>query len=264
MCSMSSANAWTTQRMAASTSTSQPVTHGGASRPSPWPVLEKVVNPQDQKVRWQRSVVRFPADVQTTLVDNKLLLSGQAGSVKLDLTELDPSGLMAHRLVQTSADGKQASVLLLAGPDKDRFQQVVDTIESNIQGVMQGYLVGLTVQGVGYRLQPVEEPVTADKWFFERVNQEKSNITYPYTKPASAIRIKVGFSRTIIYPLPPDMRAFCVKPNLLYIYGLQYDRVMATAQEIRSLRKPNVYSGNGILLLGEVVKKKQRSSKKGK
>ena len=33
--------------------------------------------------------------------------------------------------------------------------------------------------------------------------------------------VQVGFSRTVIYPLPSDVRAFSIRPNLLYLYGLQ-------------------------------------------
>lgn len=43
--------------------------------------------------------VRFPPDLQPTLQGSSLLLSGRAGSVRLDLPALDPVGLAAFKLV---------------------------------------------------------------------------------------------------------------------------------------------------------------------
>jgi hypothetical protein len=70
--------------------------------------------------------------------------------------------------------------------------------------------VGLTVQGVGYRLEPVSEDVVqaavrarkgnaaaADSsvkhsMFWEQ-EAEKTNIAYPHKQPAKAVRLKVGW-----------------------------------------------------------------------
>ena len=41
---------------------------------------------------------------------------------------------------------------------------------------LQGYLLALTVKGVGYRLEPMEEPVTQQRHFFEQHPTEKANI----------------------------------------------------------------------------------------
>jgi hypothetical protein len=115
------------------------------------------------------------------------------------------------------------------------LQALVSQVESGIQGVMQGYLVGLTVkvgvgvgarcrqsqertamlqqaiisetashgrscwardtlhclQGVGYRIEPVEEAVVKQTRYFELVSV-KTNINYPYNKPANALRLRVG------------------------------------------------------------------------
>ena len=153
-----------------------------------------------------------------------LTLSGRAGSITLDMKALDPSGLMAFRMLRLPAagaagaagaqaagtpgaagaqaagapaaagagaeahagagtaagagaaagaasssnrdsagskDGKQAppkqarpparSMLALATPNKDRFDAFVAELDASVRGVMVGYLVGVTVKGVGYR-----------------------------------------------------------------------------------------------------------------
>ncbi len=75
-------------------------------------------------------------------------------------------------------------------------------------------------------------------------------------------RWQVGYSRTAVFPLPDGIRAFCIKPTLLYLYGLRKPEVDAVAVAVRSIRRPNVYTGNGIQLLDEVVRIKQRKASK--
>jgi large subunit ribosomal protein L6 len=72
----------------------------------------------------------------------------------------------------------------------------------------------------------------------------------------------VGYSRTAVYVLPAHVRAFLLKPTLLYLYGLQLDEVQRVAAEVRGIRAPNPYTGNGIQYVDEVVKLKQRAASK--
>lgn len=72
----------------------------------------------------------------------------------------------------------------------------------------------------------------------------------------------MGYSRTAVFPFPPSVRAFCIKPTLLYLYGLRKEEVDSVAAALRSVRKPNVYTGNGIQRIDEVVRIKQRKASK--
>ncbi|GIL58071.1 hypothetical protein Vafri_13261 [Volvox africanus] len=151
----------------------------GRSAPQPWPEFESVKAPQGE-VRWHRSVVRFPPEVAVHLEegpaggnsgggarsgDRTLVLCGKAGTIRLDLQELDPTGLLAFRLIhlpssstQQQPQQQQRSLLVLVSPSKDRFDTANEKLNKAIRGVMSGYLVGLTVKGVGYRMEPVEDP----------------------------------------------------------------------------------------------------------
>jgi ribosomal protein L6P/L9E len=48
----------------------------------------------------------------------------------------------------------------------------------------------------------------------------------------------------------------------MYLYGIDKALVTNTAAAIRAVRKPNAYTGNGIQLVGEVLKLKQRAGSK--
>eukprot|EP00967_Tisochrysis_lutea_P097664 scaffold143528_cov20-Tisochrysis_lutea.AAC.2 len=83
-----------------------------------------------------------------------------AGPVRL----VSNPGMLLCSAGQASSTGP---IMLITSPDKDQFQSVLAEINSSIQGCMQGYLVGLTVKGVGYRLEPIEESVSermCDLW----------------------------------------------------------------------------------------------------
>jgi large subunit ribosomal protein L6 len=73
---------------------------------------------------------------------------------------------------------------------------------------------------------------------------------------------QVGFTKAAIYPLPDGVLGLCVKPSLMYLYGIDKQLVTNTAAAIRAVRKPNAYTGNGIQLVGETVKLKQRAGSK--
>ncbi len=66
----------------------------------------------------------------------------------------------------------------------------------------------------------------------------------------------------MVYPLPPHVRAFFLKPTLVYLYGLEQDELQRVAAEVRSVRPPNPFTGNGVQLVDEVVRLKQRASAK--
>lgn len=73
---------------------------------------------------------------------------------------------------------------------------------------------------------------------------------------------QVGFTRACIFPLPEGVLAFFVKPSLMYLYGIDKALVSGTAAAIRAVRKPNAYTGNGIQLVGEALRLKQRAGSK--
>ncbi len=69
---------------------------------------------------------------------------------------------------------------------------------------------------------------------------------------------QVGYSHTAVFPLPEGVRAFFIRPNLVYLYGVDLAKVRNTAMAIRKVRPPNSYTGNGIQLADEVVKLRPR------
>uniref|UniRef100_A0A383WGD5 Ribosomal protein L6 alpha-beta domain-containing protein n=1 Tax=Tetradesmus obliquus TaxID=3088 RepID=A0A383WGD5_TETOB len=249
------------------------------SAPKPLPRFRK----PSKDGRMNRMVIRIPPQVQVQLQDQAITLTGKEGSTSLKLSFLDPTGLVAWQAHTHDAAAAAAaapgsgSLLLLASPSKRCWRGIQTHIDNAVHGVMQGYLVGITVQGVGYRMEPVSAATTAaalaarggssssskaSRRIIWEQEAEKTNIAYPHKQPAQAVRLKVGYTRACIFQLPEGVLAFFVKPALMYLYGVDKALVTNTAAAIRAVRKPNAYTGNGIQLVGEVLKLKQRAGSK--
>lgn len=236
----------------------------GTPPPSPWPMFEPIKLTPTGQLKWHKTVFRFGDGVKVKLPDDPghlMEISGQAGQLTIDLHKLDPSGLAAFKMIHLISSDRPP-LLALASPDKDRFNSIVQDLDKAVKGVTTGFLVGITVKGVGYRIEPMTEPPKKKAWYFEDDVADRGAIAYPHPVPVPALRLKVGYSRTAIFPVPSSIRAFCIKPNLLYLYGLSQEELNEVAATIRSIRKPSVYTGNGIQLVDEVVRIKPRKASK--
>lgn len=87
----------------------------------------------------------------------------------------------------------------------------------------------LKLVGVGYRLIPVES--------FEK----------------RLILLRLGFSHLLYFRIPRYLNFFDKKRVQLFISGYSYQLVTKFASIIRSLKKPEVYKGKGILYENEKI-----------
>lgn len=246
--------------------------------PRPLPRLLKLRG-ADDPAKWRRHVVRIPPQVKVEhdAAANALVLTGTAGTARVNLAHMDPAGLVGMRLFAAGDAGGgdsgagSGSLLLMVSPSRKNFRGIATHVENAVHGVMQGYLVGVTVKGVGYRLEPADDsaairrppgaPPSARRLFWEP-GGEKVNVSYPYKKPSRVVRLKVGFTHAAIYKLPDGVVAFFVKPTLAYLYGADKALVTGAAAALRAVQPPNKYTGNGVALVGEEVKLRQRAGSK--
>nr|CAD1827159.1 unnamed protein product [Ananas comosus var. bracteatus] len=74
--------------------------------------------------------------------------------------------------------------------------------------------------------------------------------------------LKLGYSHEVEFAVPPAVRVFCFKPNIICCTGIDKERVHQFAGAVRSCKPPEVYKGKGIMYIDEVVKKKQGKKSK--
>jgi len=106
-------------------------------------------------------------------------------------------------------------------------------IENMVIGVTDGFTVNLEINGVGYRAA-VE---------------------------GNSLKLQLGYSHDIIYPLPQGIKAVCEKPTAIAISGNDKQIVGQVAAEIREYRKPEPYKGKGVKYADEFIYRKEGKKK---
>ncbi|KAL9254869.1 Large ribosomal subunit protein uL6m-like protein [Drosera capensis] len=73
--------------------------------------------------------------------------------------------------------------------------------------------------------------------------------------------LKLGHSYEVELTVPPAVRVFCFKPNIICCIGIDKQRTHQFATTVRSCKPPEVYKGKGIMYIDEVIKKQGKKSK---
>jgi len=102
-----------------------------------------------------------------------------------------------------------------------------------VTGVIQGFEKRLEVIGIGYR---------ADV-------------------QGKALKISLGFSHPVLFPIPEGIKVEVEKQTLITIKGIDKQQVGILAARLRSLKSPEPYKGKGIRYAGERVRKKVGKAK---
>jgi len=67
------------------------------------------------------------------------------------------------------------------------------------------------------------------------------------------LHFKLGYSHSIYFKIPKNLKTFCMKSNTLFIVGDSYSFVTQIAALIKSLKIPELYKGKGILYTTEKI-----------
>ena len=106
-------------------------------------------------------------------------------------------------------------------------------LNNMVKGVSDGFTVNLEINGVGYRAA-VE---------------------------GKMLKLQLGYSHDINYPISDDVTMKCDKPTAISITGRDRQRVGQIAAEIRAFRGPEPYKGKGIKYETETILRKEGKKK---
>jgi large subunit ribosomal protein L6 len=101
-------------------------------------------------------------------------------------------------------------------------------VANMVEGVANGFLKVLEVQGVGYKAEVKGKGVV----------------------------LSLGFSHQVEYPAPAGIQFTVENNTVLKIAGADKEKVGQVAAEIRSFRPPEPYKGKGVRYQGEAVRRK--------
>ena len=102
-----------------------------------------------------------------------------------------------------------------------------------ITGVTQGFEKKLEIQGIGYR---------ADL-------------------QGKTLRLALGFSHPVLFPLPEGIKVEVERQTTIMITGIDKQQVGSVAAKIRSFKPPDPYKGKGIRYANEYVRLKVGKAK---
>jgi len=102
-------------------------------------------------------------------------------------------------------------------------------IQGMIEGVTNGFKKEIEIKGVGY----------------------KANLQ------GTSLVVNAGYSHPHTLEVPKDVKVEVPKPTEIIITGADKQKVGHFAALIRDIRRPNPYSGKGIMYKGEVIRRKE-------
>ncbi|MCH8684393.1 50S ribosomal protein L6 [Pedomonas mirosovicensis] len=169
--------------------------------------------------------VALPAGVTATLSGADLAVKGPKGQLAMTIADE----------VVCTIDGNVISVQPRNDSKRSRsFWGMQRTMVNNlVVGVTEGYTEVLEINGVGYRA----------------------------SVQGSNLKLQLGFSHDVDYPIPEGIAIKCPDQTTVEISGTDKQKVGQVAAEIRRWRRPEPYKGKGIKYRGEYIFRKEGKKK---
>src|SRR5690606_32964180 len=169
--------------------------------------------------------VVVPQGVQATLDEQQITVKGPLGT----LTQpLDPNvdirfddGQLTFDVANESREAKAMSGTMRS------------LVNNMVTGVSAGFERKLTLVGVGFRAQV----------------------------QGNALKLQLGFSHDIVYPMPEVIKIECPPPTEVEIKDVYNQVVGQVAAEIRAFPRPEPYKGKGVRYADEQISLKEAKKK---
>lgn len=169
--------------------------------------------------------VAVPKGVTATVEGQKVTVKGAKGQLSLTIVDDVTVKLDDDGIsVQPRDDSKKARAM---------WGMSRSLVANLITGVTTGFTKTLEINGVGYRAA-VE---------------------------GKSLKLQLGYSHDIMYPVPEGIQIQCPKPTEIVISGIEAQKVGQVAAEIRAWRGPEPYQGKGVKYAGEFIYRKEGKKK---
>lgn len=169
--------------------------------------------------------VPVPSGVSVQIAGAEFVAKGKLGENRMPLTDEVETTIEGDKVwVKPKSESKQARMM---------WGTTRALINNLIKGVNEGFTINLEINGVGYRAA-VE---------------------------GKSLKLQLGYSHDIDYPIPADVTMKCDKPTSISISGKDKRQVGQVAAEIRGFRGPEPYKGKGVKYADEKIFRKEGKKK---
>jgi large subunit ribosomal protein L6 len=144
-----------------------------------------------------------------------------------------PKGVLEQSLHPAMKISMADGIVLVERPSEEREHRALhgltrSLVANMVEGVTNGYVKTLEIQGVGYRA----------------------------VLKGSTLELAVGYSHPVVVEPPEGVTFEVPQPTRIIVSGADKQAVGQVAANIRAIRKPDAYKGKGIRYQGEYVRKK--------
>lgn len=172
-----------------------------------------------------KNPIKIPDGVDLRVEADQVVATGKLGSLSAPLTDL----------VQTEIADGEFRVQPVGETKRSRsmWGTTRAVVQNMVTGVSTGFSRQLDLVGVGYRAQLQGE----------------------------TLKLELGYSHDILYPIPQGVTITCEKPTSITIKGADKQQVGQVAAEIRAMRPPEPYKGKGVKYANETILRKEGKKK---
>jgi large subunit ribosomal protein L6 len=166
-----------------------------------------------------KKIIIIPESVTVTLVDDNIAVKGPKGTLSF----------VHHKDVALEMNDKDIVVKNIGKTKKSTavWGLTRAIVNNMIEGVTQGYVKKLELQGVGFRMAVA----------------------------GTKINLALGFSHPVNVDVPAGLEAK-IEDGILVISGIDKQAVGQFAAEVRGLKPVEPYKGKGFRYVGEIVRRK--------
>ncbi len=169
--------------------------------------------------------IAVPKNVTATVDGQRVTVKGPKGQLSIALIDNVEAALEDGAIVvKPRSETKRA---------RSMWGMSRSLVENLVTGTTNGFSRTLEITGVGYRA----------------------------AMDGKSLKLQLGYSHDIFYPVPEGISIVVPKPTEITISGIEKDKVGQVAAEIRGFRGPEPYKGKGIRYQGEYIQRKEGKKK---
>ena len=169
--------------------------------------------------------VKLPSGVSASVSGQTIEIKGPKGTLEFSATD-DVTISMGDNSVAVEPRGQSKRA-------RQQWGMSRTMVANMVKGVSEGFKKELEINGVGYRAQ----------------------------LQGNSLKLNLGLSHDVDFPIPPDVTVSAPKPTQIIIEGIDPQRVGQVAANIREWRKPEPYKGKGIKYIDEYIFRKEGKKK---
>lgn len=166
-------------------------------------------------------ILTIPSGVTLENNQNLITIKGPKGELKKQFSTLISINVENDKLTTIRANEEKHT--------KQLHGTTNSLLAGMIKGVSEGFSKKLLIKGVGYKAALV----------------------------GNQIEIHAGYSHSHKIAIPAGIKLEVAKPTEIVVTGIDKQQVGEFAAIIRKVRKPNVYSGKGIMYDDEIIRRKE-------